>query len=117
MQAPVTGWTIIGTSKKKVYLMVQYQTRKNMDWHQLRCRQDRWLQFGITNNGLIGGVVFVNAQSFSNYPGNEFDAVWPGYGLGIRIKANKNSNTNIGIDYGFGLGNSRGLFVNLGELF
>jgi hypothetical protein len=59
----------------------------------------------------------VNAESFSNYPGNDIDAIWPGYGLGVRIKVNKNSNTNIVIDYGFGLGNSRGFFVNLGELF
>lgn len=74
-------------------------------------------RFALTQNGLIGGVVFGNAQSFSNWPSAKFDRVAPGAGLGLRIKVNKRSRTNIAIDYGFGLKGSRGLFVNLGEVF
>ncbi|MDQ6480459.1 hypothetical protein [Dyadobacter sp. LHD-138] len=74
-------------------------------------------RFALTQNGLIGGVVFGNAQSFSNWPDKKFNKVAPGAGLGIRIKINKTSRTNIAVDYGFGAGGSRGLFVNLGEVF
>ncbi len=74
-------------------------------------------RFVMTRNGLFGGVVFVNAQSVSEWPGNNFNIVLPGAGLGIRVKVNKHSNTNVAIDYGWGTGGSGGLFINLGEVF
>ena len=74
-------------------------------------------RFAITQNGLLGGVVFGNAQSFSNWPAQKFNKIAPGAGMGIRIKINKTSRTNIAVDYGFGVKGSRGLFVNLGEVF
>ncbi|MCF2445093.1 hypothetical protein L0657_14090 [Dyadobacter sp. CY345] len=74
-------------------------------------------RFVLTQNGLLGGVVFGNAQSFSNWPTQKFNKIAPGAGLGIRIKINKTSRTNIAVDYGFGTKGSRGLFVNLGEVF
>jgi hypothetical protein len=74
-------------------------------------------RFAITQNELLGGVVFANAQSFSNWPSNRFDRVAPGAGVGLRLKVNKASRTNVGIDYGFGAKGSRGVFVNLGEIF
>jgi hypothetical protein len=74
-------------------------------------------RFGITNNGLIGGVVFANAQSFTEQSSNIFETVAPGWGAGIRLKLNKFSRTNVALDYGFGKGGSGGLFVNLGEVF
>ncbi|MBS1596738.1 MAG: BamA/TamA family outer membrane protein [Bacteroidetes bacterium] len=109
LDLPATAWDAYNNTGRG-YIQGRFRG-KNMLYAEAEYR------FQITNNGLIGGVVFANAQSFSNYPKNNIDAIWPGYGLGIRIKANKNSNTNIAIDYGFGLGNSRGFFVNLGELF
>ncbi len=74
-------------------------------------------RFGITTNGLIGGVVFANGESFSEYRSNTFETVAPAAGAGLRIKLNKHSNTNICIDYGVGIKGSRGFFVNLGEVF
>ncbi len=74
-------------------------------------------RFQITNNGFMGGVVFANAQSVSNYPGNTFDAVYPGFGAGLRFKVNKFSNTNACIDYGIGLNGTRAFYLNLGEVF
>ena len=74
-------------------------------------------RFKITRNGLFGGVVFGNAQSFSGAPGTPLRSIQPGYGTGLRIKLNKLSKTNIDIDYGFGRQGSRGLFINVGELF
>ena len=74
-------------------------------------------RYQITRNGLLGGVVFVNAQSFSAAPGTHLQTIQPGYGPGLRIKLNKVSRTNICVDYGFGREGSRGLFVNVGEIF
>jgi len=74
-------------------------------------------RYRITNDGLIGGVFFANMQSFSGAPGTHLQAIQPGYGPGLRIKLNKVSKTNISMDYGFGTQGSKGLFVNVGELF
>ncbi len=74
-------------------------------------------RFAILLDGLLGGVVFMNAQCVSNWPSNSFDTIWPGAGLGLRIKVNKHSNTNMAIDYGFGLQGSNGLYFGLGEMF
>jgi hypothetical protein len=74
-------------------------------------------RYQITRNGLLGGVFFLNAQSFSAAPGTRLQAIQPGYGPGLRIKLNKVSKTNIDIDYGFGRQGSHGFFVNVGEIF
>ena len=74
-------------------------------------------RFGITSNGLLGGVIFANAESFSELRNDAFATVAPAAGTGVRIKLNKHSNSNICIDYGVGTGGSRGFFVNLGEVF
>ncbi|MES2427145.1 MAG: hypothetical protein V4560_09230 [Bacteroidota bacterium] len=74
-------------------------------------------RFRITANGLIGGVVFANVESFSAQQGTRLQAVQPAFGPGLRIKLNKVSKTNITIDYGFGTQGSRGLFIDVGEAF
>ena len=74
-------------------------------------------RFKISANGLLGGVVFVNGQSYSAGPGTRLQAIQPGYGPGLRIKINKTSKTNIAFDYGFGKQGSNGLFINIGEVF
>jgi hypothetical protein len=74
-------------------------------------------RFQLLKNGLLGGVVFVNAQSVSEWPSNKFDRILPGIGTGLRIKMNKHSNTNMCIDYGFGIEGSQGIFFGLGEMF
>ena len=72
----------------------------------------------LLNNGLLGGVVFVNMQTYSNYPDTQhFGKLLPGGGVGLRLKVNKHSNLNLAIDYAFGQGGSQGLFLNLGEVF
>jgi hypothetical protein len=74
-------------------------------------------RFKISGNGLFGGVVFVNAQSFSSTEGTLLQRVQPAFGPGLRIKVNKISKTNIAIDYGIGRQGSRGVFINVGEVF
>ena len=71
----------------------------------------------ITANGLLGGVVFLNADTLSAAPGTNLQGIQPGYGPGLRIKLNTISKTNISIDYGFGREGSRGLFIDVGEIF
>jgi len=74
-------------------------------------------RFGVTRNGLLGGVVFLNGQSYSEPVSNKFEVISPGYGVGLRIKLNKFSKTNIALDYGWGTHGSQGIFANLGEVF
>lgn len=81
------------------------------------CYLEGEYRFQILNNGLLGGVVFTNAQSFTEQSTNKFETIAPGCGAGIRIKFNKFSRTNAALDYGIGRNGSRGFFVNLGEVF
>ena len=74
-------------------------------------------RFKITSNGLIGGVAFLNGESFSAAPGTKLESIQPGFGPGLRIKLSKASKTNLDIDYGFGNQGSRGLFLTVGEVF
>jgi hypothetical protein len=74
-------------------------------------------RFRISRNGLLGGVVFANAEKFSGEISKQFKTIAPGAGLGLRLKLNKFSGANLCVDYGFGENGSRGFFVNLGEVF
>ena len=82
----------------------------------------------LTANGLLGGVLFANAQTIGPWAngvpaGLETSKqpyslqVWPGVGGGLRVKVNKTARTNLAIDYGFGAGGSQGLYFNLNEVF
>jgi len=104
---PSTGWDD------------QYNTGRGYIQSRFRGKQMVYFEteyrYAITQNGLIGGVIFANVQ---NFKGNirPYDTFLPGYGAGIRIKLNKQSGANLCLDYAFGNG-SQGLFVNLGEVF
>ena len=76
-------------------------------------------RFAILKNGLLGGVVFLNAETVSSWPDSklQFTSILPGYGVGLRIKVNKFSNVNFAIDYGFGTQGSQGFFLNIAEIF
>ena len=106
---PATGWDD------------QYNTGRGYIQSRFRGNNMSYLEteyrFGISKNGLVGGIVFVNAEKFSDELSTTYKSVLPGYGLGLRLKLNKYSKTNICIDYGFGNNSSQGFFVNLGEVF
>jgi len=106
---PSTGWDD------------QYNTGRGYIQGRFRGNNMNYLEteyrYNITRNGLIGGVLFVNAERFSGEISNQFKTISPGYGLGLRLKLNKFSGTNLCVDYGFGKNGSRGFFVNLGEVF
>jgi hypothetical protein len=69
----------------------------------------------ITENGLLGFVVFTNVNTVSG-SGTLFSSWHPAAGTGLRIKFNKGSNTNIGVDYAGSKGYSS-LIFSLGEAF
>ena len=106
---PSTGWDDYFNTGRG-YLQGRYRS-KDMSYLEAEYR------FQILRNGLLGGVVFGNLQTFSRDIYNQYANFIPGYGLGIRVKMNKHSSTNLCIDYGFGNEGSRGFFVNLGEVF
>ena len=74
-------------------------------------------RFRVTHNGLLGGVVFANVQSYKANLTSGPKSLAPAVGTGIRIKLNKTSGANLCIDYGIGQNGSKGFFVNLGEVF
>ncbi|MDP4151524.1 MAG: hypothetical protein Q8927_00200 [Bacteroidota bacterium] len=106
---PSTGWDAYSNTARG-YIQGRFRS-KNMLYFESEYR------FGITSNGLLGAVVFANAQSFTEPASGRFEYVVPGYGGGFRITLNKFSRTNLCIDYGWGQKGSGGFFVNLGEVF
>jgi hypothetical protein len=106
---PSTGWDD------------QYNTGRGYIQSRFRGRSMSYFEseyrFAISRNGLFGGVVFANVQSFSGELSKTYTTLLPGYGAGIRLKINKHSRTNICIDYGIGKNGTGGFYVNLGEVF
>lgn len=109
LDLPSTGWDST-SNLGRGYIQGRFRG-KNLVYFEAAYR------FRISRDGLFGGVIFANAQSVSEWPGNSYQRIAPAAGFGLRVKFNKYSRTNVAIDYGFGSGGSRGLFVNLGEVF
>ena len=117
LDLPATGWDMYGNTGRG---FIQGRFRgKNFVYGEAEYR------FGITRNRLLGGVVFTNAQSVTEISfvrgqgvvDGDFEKVVPAVGAGLRINLNKASRTNLAIDYAIGLDGSRGLALNLGEVF
>jgi hypothetical protein len=109
LDLPGTGWDTYSNTGRG-YIQGRYRGQGFLYTEaEYRC--------GITHNGLLGGVVFVNAQSASEPRSQRFDAVAPAAGVGLRLNINKHTCTNLAVDYGVGLQGSRGLFFNFGEVF
>jgi hypothetical protein len=87
-------------------------------------------RFRITNDGLLGGVLFANAESFASPafqasgPGWSYASpksgllqyVRPAAGFGLRFMLNRDSRTNVTLDFAFGE-SSFGVWFNAGEYF
>lgn len=109
LSLPATGWDAYSNTARG-YIQGRFRSR-NMLYLETEYR------FRILPNGLLGGVIFGNTQSFSDEGTGHFTYLQPGYGAGLRISLNKFSRTNLCIDYGWGAHGSGGFFVNLGEVF
>src|SRR6201999_2274146 len=84
---PSTGWDAYSNTARG-YIQGRFRS-KNMLYLESEYR------FGITPNGLIGGVVFANAQSFTQPNTSTYQYIIPGYGAGLRFSLNKFSRTNL----------------------
>jgi outer membrane protein assembly factor BamA len=73
-------------------------------------------RFDISANGFFGGVIFANAQTFTQPFSNRFEYVRPAAGMGLRVKFNKHSDMNMTFDVAFGK-DSFNWYINLGEFF
>lgn len=107
LDLPSTGWDPYNRSARGID---QNRYRgKTLLYFESEYRRD------ITNNGLLGFVVFANVNTV-NGSGNGFSTLHPAGGAGLRVKFNKRSQTNITVDYGFSSGYSK-LIIGLGEAF
>lgn len=109
LDLPSTGWDSYNNTGRG-YIQSRFRSKDMLDL-------EAEYRFGILNNGLLGGVVFADAESFSEMNTGQFAKVWPAVGAGIRIKFNKFSRTNVCFDYAWGINGNNGVFVNLGEVF
>ena len=109
LDLPSIGWDNYSTTGRG-YAPGRY-TGRNLIYFESEYR------FSLTGNGLLGGVIFGNAQSIPNSISDNIRPIIPGAGFGLRIKINKYSGTNLAIDYGFGIRGSHGFFFNMGEVF
>jgi hypothetical protein len=83
-------------------------------------------RFRITQNGLLGGVVFANVNTFSSAPvsylgffnqgENLFDHLRPAGGVGLRFMMSRQSRTNITLDFTVAE-KTFGLYFGAGEAF
>ena len=87
-------------------------------------------RFRITDNGLLGGVLFANASSFAapafqaSGPGWSFtndkvgllQFIRPAGGFGLRFMMNRDSRTSVSLDFALGE-SSFGVWFNAGEYF
>ena len=83
-------------------------------------------RFRITQNGLLGGVVFANVSTFSSAPvsylgffndgQNLFQTLRPAGGLGLRFMMSRQSRTNITLDFTVAE-KTFGLYFGAGEAF
>jgi hypothetical protein len=73
----------------------------------------------ITNNGLLGFVLFANTTTVDNVDAGTklFEDFAPAAGFGLRVLLNKHSRTNLTADYGWGKEGSRGLYLGIQEAF
>ena len=99
-----------------------YQQRSGRGFPQNRYRGKGLVYFeseyrrDLTENGLLGFVLFGNLNSVTEPAGGRFTYIHPAGGGGLRIKFNRHSNTNIALDYGHSKDYS-GVYLNLGETF
>ncbi len=99
-----------------------YQQRSGRGFPQNRYRGNGLLYLeseyrrDITNDGLLGFVLFTNLNAVSEPVTGQYAYLHPAGGGGLRIKFNKKSGTNISLDYGISRQYSL-IYLNLGETF
>lgn len=73
-------------------------------------------RFNILRDGFLGGVLFANVISVSQYETQNFEYWHPAAGFGVRLKFNKYTRVNVDMDFGFSK-DYWGIYFNIGEVF
>ncbi|MBC7845225.1 MAG: BamA/TamA family outer membrane protein [Flavobacterium sp.] len=73
-------------------------------------------RFNITQNGFVGGVLFANTTSASEYATQHFKHWQPAIGTGVRLKFNKYTKVNVALDFGISK-DYASVYLNIGEAF
>ena len=73
-------------------------------------------RFNITPNGFVGGVVFANTTSASEYDTQHFKYWQPAAGFGVRLKFSKYTKVNVAFDFGFSK-EFASVYLKIGEVF
>jgi hypothetical protein len=107
LDLPSTGWDPYNRSARGID-QNRYRGRTLL-YLESEYRRD------ITQNGLLGFVVFGNINTVSG-SGTLLTSWHPAIGTGVRVKFNKGSGTNVGLDYGTSKGYNAFMF-SLGEAF
>ncbi len=76
---PSTGWDEFSNTGRG-YIQGRFRSPNMID-------QEAEYRFVISRNGLFGGVVFVNAESFSDINTGKYEVISPGAGFGVRVYA------------------------------
>jgi hypothetical protein len=115
---PSIGWDAAGTTGRGY---VQGRFRGPADVYA----EVEW-RFRITDDGLLGGAVFANAETFTRpafssgayaEPAvNLFQYVKPAGGVGARVLMSKESRTNLRVDFAVGV-DSFAIYLGAGEVF
>ncbi|MCC6410292.1 MAG: BamA/TamA family outer membrane protein [Saprospiraceae bacterium] len=74
-------------------------------------------RFPLSNNGMWGGVAFLNNTLASAPDQKLFEKTAPGLGVGLRMKMDKRARVNLTVDYGVGLDKSSGIYFSMQETF
>lgn len=109
LDLPATRWEPAAGSASRGILQSRYRSNAILYF-------EAEYRFGITPNGFLGGVVFSNLTSASEFDTQQFVYWHPSVGLGIRMKFNKYSRTNVALDLGFSK-ESQLVYLNIGEAF
>ncbi|HET6350503.1 MAG TPA: hypothetical protein VFH88_15605 [Candidatus Krumholzibacteria bacterium] len=109
LNLPANGWDTYGRSARG-YLQGRIRGA-NVMYFESEYRHT------LTQNGLLGMVVFLNGTATTNPETNTFTHISPAAGTGLRFKLNKHTNTNISLDYGWGRDDQKGLFLGMTEVF
>ncbi len=120
---PATGWEDFRNRTGRGYVQGRWRGTQEL------YAEAEW-RFRILNDGLVGGVLFASAESFSapafqaSGPGWTYasphqallEYVRPAGGFGLRFLMNRDSRANVTLDFAFGEG-SFGVWFNAGEYF
>jgi hypothetical protein len=109
LDLPASSWDVNGRASRG-YLQGRIRGQ-NQIYTEVEYR------FGLTRDGLLGAVGFLNLMATTMEGTGQFGKLDPGYGVGLRLKFDKRTSTNLAVDYArdrFGDGH---LFFGMQEVF